>query len=167
VLAAASVAGFGLAVGLMQVMTPSARAAGAWLDLARFVASAWLLGASFVGMGCLISVATRDTSRAAGLALLAWFGSVIAFDLVLLAVLVVSGGNALERTVFPYLLLFNPVDVFRLVNLTALGGAAGNDVFMAMTAAHAYSPALLYAALVAWALWPFALALAAFRKQEV
>jgi len=131
------------------------------------MASASLLGASFAGTACLISVLTRDKARAAGMALLTWFLLVVLFDLLLLAVLVVSGGNAVERAVYPYLLLLNPIDVFRLANLVSLGGAAGNDVFLAMTAAHAYHPALLYAALVAWAGAPFGLALLRFRKQEV
>lgn len=167
VLAVATIAGIGVAVALIQIMTPSARTAVAWVDIVRFVVSASMLGASFVGMACVISIWSRDKSRATGLALLTWFIAVLLFDLLLLAGLVVSGGNATERAVYPYLLLLNPVDVFRLVNLVGLGRGAGNDVFMAMTAAHAYQPAMLYGALAAWAFGPFALALAIFRKQEV
>ncbi len=167
VLTVATIVGCGVAVIVIQVMTASARTAASWADIARFVVSASMLGASFVGMACVISVWARDKSRAAGLALLTWFSAVLLFDLLLLAVLVLSGGNATERAIYPYLLLFNPVDVFRLVNLVALGGGSGNNVFLAMTAAYAYRPALLYAILFAWAIGPFALALAVFRKQEV
>jgi Cu-processing system permease protein len=167
VLATATIAGIGVAVALIQIMTPSARTATALIDIVRFIASASLLGASFIGIACVISIWSRDKSRATGLALLTWLVAVLLFDLLLLAVLVVSGGNATEREIYPYLLLFNPVDVFRLVNLTNLGTGGGNDVFMAMTANHAYQPAVLYAALVAWAFGPIALALAIFRKQEV
>ena len=125
-----------------------------------------LLAASFAGMGCLISVLTRDKSRAAGLALLAWFLFVVLFDVALLGVLVFSGGNATERAVFPYLLMLNPIDVFRLASLEALPGSAGN-VFVAMTERLGENPVTLYGALLFCSVFPFALSLLRFRRQEV
>jgi Cu-processing system permease protein len=166
-LAAATLAGFGLAVAIMQWLQPSAQMAQAWLPIGRFIASASLLGACFVGLACLISVQTADKARAAGLALIGWLASVVLFDLALLALLVVSGGNAFERTVYPYLLLLNPVDVFRLVNLTTLGQGAGNDLLTGMTAGYAYAPLLLGLVLLGWAVAPIALALLAFRHKEI
>lgn len=166
-LAAATLAGFGLAVAIMQLMQPPAQTLQAWLHIGRFILSASLLGACFVGLACLISVQTADKSRAAGLALIGWLASVVLFDLALLALLVVSGGNPVERAVYPYLLLLNPVDVFRLVNLTALGDGAGNDLLTGMTAHHAYSPTLLCLVLLGWAVAPFAWAMLAFRRKEI
>lgn len=166
-LAAATLAGFTLAVAIMQVMQPPAQTLAAWLYIARFILSASLLGASFVGFACLISVLTTSKSRAAGMALIGWLASVVLFDLVLLALLVVSGGNPVERAMYPYLLLLNPVDVFRLVNLAALGDGAGNELLTGMTAGHAYPAALLYGVLLAWAALPFAWAALAFRGKEV
>jgi Cu-processing system permease protein len=69
--------------------------------------------------------------------------------------------------VYPYLLLLNPVDVFRLVNLTTLGQGAGNDLLTGMTAGHAYAPLLLGLVLLGWAVAPIALALLAFRHKEI
>ena len=166
VLALASVLGFGGAVAAMQVLSPVARSAEIWGVIALFSIANILLAASFAGMGCLISVLTRDKSRAAGLALLSWFVFVVLFDLALLAVLVFSGGNAMERAVFPYLLMLNPIDVFRLVSLEALPPSAGN-VFVAMTGQHGYNAVTLYGALLFWSVFPFSLALLRFRRQEV
>ncbi len=166
-LALATCVGFALAVVIIAVMQPAAQTAQAWMYVGRFIASASLLGASFVGVACLISVLTASKSRAAGLALIGWLAGVVLFDLALLALLVVSGGNPVERAVYPYLLLLNPVDVFRLVNLAALGNGAGNDLLTGMTAGHAYSAALLYAMLLAWAVLPLAWAALAFRGKEV
>lgn len=163
----ATAAGFVGAVAAIQILSPQARGLDAWLSIAQFVLSASLLGMSFVGLACLISVKARTKARAAGLALLAWFALVVLFDLILLAVLVVSGGNATEQAVYPYLLMFNPIDVFRLINLVGLAGSGGSAFFMAMSAHHAYSPATLYGALVGWAVGPFAIAALAFRKQEI
>lgn len=167
VLAVAIVVGFGAALATIEIISPDARTLAAWGSMAIFMVSAALLGTTFIGMACLVSVLTRDKARAAALALLAWFSLVVLFDLVLLAILVVSGGNVVEQAIYPYLLLLNPIDVFRLINLTGLVGGGGNAVFMAMTAAHAYDPGVLYGALVAWAVGPFALALGAFQRQEI
>lgn len=166
-LAAAIFAGFVLAVAFMQAMQPSAQTLQAWLAIARFVLSAALLGASFVGLGCLVSVRATSKSHAAGLALIGWLASVVLFDLALLALLVASGGNPLERAVYPFLLLLNPVDVFRLVNLATLGDGAGNELLTGMTAGHGYARGLLYGVLLAWAVLPFAWAALAFRGKEV
>lgn len=167
VLATAIIAGFGVAIAAYQIMMPEVRTLSAWAAIGSFMLSASLLGASFVGLACLISVSAREKARAAGLALLVWFLLVVLFDLLLLAVLVISGGNEIERAIFPYLLMLNPIDVFRLINLVGLGGSGGNAVFLAMTAGHAYNVGVLYAALAVWLVAPFTIALLAFQRQEV
>lgn len=167
VLAVSILAGFGIAMTVMQALAFTRPGLAAWADLLRFMESAWLLGASFIGLASLVSVGARSKPQAAGIALFLWFASVIAFDLLLLGVLIASGGNDLERSLFPYLVLLNPVDVFRLVNLTALTGGAHGDIFLAMTASHTYPPIILQAVLLAWAIAPAMLAILLFRKQEV
>lgn len=166
-LAAATLAGFGLAVAIIQFMQPEARTLEAWLYIGNFVLSAFMLGASFIALATVISVATKDKARAAGLALVAWLITVIIFDLCLLAILVFSGGNRWEQSIFPQLLYLNPIDVFRLINLTALGSGSGNELFMGMTATYVYRPALLYLAMLLWIVVPFQLALFLFRRKEV
>ena len=163
----ATLAGFGLAVVAMQAVEPQARTLAAWLALGNFVASAALLGACFIAFGCLISVLTDNKSRAAGIALLVWIASVVLFDLCLLALLVVTGGDRVEQQLFPYLLLGNPIDVFRLINLSHLGNGAGNDLFLGMTAAHAYGLAELYGVLLGWVAAPAAAALLVFKRKEI
>lgn len=66
-------------------------------------------------------------------------------------------------------LLLNPIDVFRLINLSALGAGAGagNDLLMGMTASHAYAPVMLYGVLLWCGVTPFALARMLFRRKEV
>lgn len=166
-LAVATLAGFGGAVAVMLAMQHASLAAADGWNIARFIASAVLLGASFVALACLVSVATTDKARAAGLALVGWLASVVLFDLALLALLVASGGNPVERAVYPYLLLLNPVDTFRLVNLGALGGGAGNDLLTGMTAGYAYPTALLVGMQLLWIALPFGWAMLSFRRQEI
>lgn len=166
-LAAATLIGFGGAVAVMMATQHATLTAGDLLNIARFIVSAALLGASFVALACLVSVTAGDKSRAAGLALIGWLASVVLFDLALLALLVVSGGNPVEQAVYPWLLLVNPVDAFRLVNLTALGDGAGNDLLAGMTAGHDYPLALLVGVQLAWIALPFGLAMAVFRRKEI
>lgn len=84
------------------------------------------------------------------------------YDLGLLAAVVADGGGAFTTDVFPWLLLANPADAFRLFNLAsseATAAAAG------VGGAAAAIPA--WQALASIALWPlaaFGLALQAFRK---
>jgi Cu-processing system permease protein len=166
-LAFATLLGFGLALGAIEMAAPETRTLEALGNIGTFIISTTLLGVSFVALACLISAAVKEKAQAAGLALLAWLALVILFDLVLLAVLVLSGGNAAEQALYPWLLLLNPIDVFRLINLTGLGGHGGNAFFLAMSGTHAYSPAVLYGALLAWTALPLAAAAALFAKTEI
>ena len=166
-LAAATVVGFGFAVIVMQCMQSEARTWEAWIRIGNFILSASMLGGCFIGVACIISVMTKDKARAAGMALLLWLATVILFDLILLVVLIVSGGNHAEQLVFPYLLLLNPIDVFRLINLTLLGGGAGNELLVGMTASYVYRPAVLYLVLFVWSVLPFGSSLFLFRRKEV
>jgi Cu-processing system permease protein len=166
-LAAGTLLGFGSAFALLQALAPQARTTASWEAIGLFLSSACLLGLGFVGLACLISVLAHEKARAAGLALLTWFVSVVLFDLVLLGVLVMSGGNSIERSVFPYLLLLDPIDVFRLINLLGIEGGGGNAFFLAMTAEHAYPVSLLFGTLLAWTLVPFTLAVWVFRRSEI
>ncbi|MEO9078857.1 MAG: ABC transporter permease subunit [Rhodanobacter sp.] len=166
-LATATLVGFGVAVVIIQIMQPEARTVAAWLNIGNFVLSASMLGASFVALASVISVTTADKARAAGLALVTWLLTVIIFDLCMLAVLVLSGGQPWEQAIFPYLLYLNPIDVFRLINLTTLGSGSGNELFMGMTGTHAYQLWVLYLVMLLWVVIPFALAQFLFRRKEV
>jgi Cu-processing system permease protein len=166
-LATATLAGFGVAVVIIQIMQPEARTVTAWLSIGNFVLSASMLGASFVALASVISVTTADKARAAGLALVTWLLTVIIFDLCLLAILVLSGGQPWEQAIFPRLLYLNPIDVFRLINLTTLGSGSGNELFMGMTGTHVYQLWVLYLVMLLWVVIPFALAQFLFRRKEV
>ncbi|GGE29165.1 Cu-processing system permease protein [Gemmobacter megaterium] len=128
--------------------------------LIRLIWTSVLLGATFLGLGYLLSSLSRRPSGAAGLAIGLWLALVVLYDLGLLA-LVVSG-TAFATEALPALLLANPADAFRLFNLAAANsvGAAGG-----MGGAAASIP--LLQSVLSLALWPFAallLAVAAFRK---
>ena len=111
-LALAMLAGLA-AVGVMLVYQFGSKAL---FHYAGFVLSALLMGMSFLSLAVLVSVVARDRTRASGAAIVLWFLFVLVFDLVLLGVLVATAGHY-GGDIFPYLLLLNPTDVFRILNV--------------------------------------------------
>ncbi len=162
-LAFSTVAGFGL-VGLVL---------SAQLDLAAlfhyfgFMASSVLLGCAFLSLAVMLSVFAAERTRASGLAIALWFFFVLVFDLLLLGALVLGGGEAgggWGGAALPYLLLLNPADVFRILNIFSL-----EDVRTLYGLATVFPPALaqpwlLGAVMAAWIVAPLALAAWRFRR---
>ncbi len=129
---------------------------------AGFVLSSVLLGLAFLSLAVLLSVLARDRTRASGLAIALWFALVLVFDLLLLGLLVATGGQ-FGGQVFAYLLLLNPADIFRILNVFSL-----DDVQRLYGLASILPPALsqvgwLASAMLAWIVAPLALASWRFR----
>ena len=116
----------GLALALALAMLAGLAAVGGMLvsqfgtralfHYGGFVASALLMGLAFLSLAVLVSVLAKDRTRASGAAIVLWFLFVLVFDLALLGVLVATAGRY-GGEIFPYLLLLNPTDVFRILNV--------------------------------------------------
>lgn len=122
-----------------------------------FVLSSVLLGLAFLSLAMLISVLARDRTRASGLAISLWFVLVLVFDLALMGLLVASqgqvGGEALA-----YVLLLNPADLFRILNVFALDDVRRLYGLAAVVPSSLGQPWLLASAMLGWILAPLALA---------
>ncbi len=122
-----------------------------------FVLSSILLGLAFLSLALLISVLARDRTRASGLAISLWFVLVLVFDLALMGLLVASqgqvGGDALA-----YVLLLNPADLFRILNVFALDDVRRLYGLAAVVPPSLGQPWLLGTAMLGWILAPLALA---------
>lgn len=160
ILALAVSAGYGVAA-VAAISTDSAAVAGL-PALWRLLWSSVLLGATFIAIGYAISAMARRPSGAAGLAIGLWLVAIVLYDLGLLAAVVADNGGSFTTHVFPYTLLANPADAFRLFNLAAsdaTGAAAG------VSAASNAVP--IWQSLTSILLWPalsLGLAVAVFRK---
>jgi Cu-processing system permease protein len=157
-LAFATVAGLALAA---LPLAPRLSANDAW-HYAGFALSAVLMGMAFLSMSLLVSVLARDRIRASGAAIGLWFLFVLAFDLALTGLLVASAGS-LGSGVFGALLMLNPADLFRMLNI--FGSSDLRDMYGLATAmpALATNPLVLGCALLAWIAAPFGLSLWRFR----
>jgi len=165
ILALSTVLGFGVAGLVIQVFSESVAAGVLWPALGLFMLSATLLGWSFVALAYVISVTMAEKSRAAGLALIVWFVLVMIFDMGLLGVLVATGG-AIGAGVFPYLLLLNPTDIFRLINLTGFEAARAQAGLLSIAQGELFGPGPLLLILGIWVLAPFGLAAWLFTRRE-
>ncbi len=130
-----------------------------------FIFSAILLGLSFTAISYLISLSVSEKSKAAGFALIIWFLFALAFDLALLALLV-GVEEGVSQQGLTQLMMLNPADIFRLVNLAGLDSSDVNGALAAAINAS-LSQGQLILALVAWVALPLTLAIIIFKKKTL
>lgn len=158
-LALSTVAGFGLVGAILAFRLP----ADALFHYAGFMASSILLGMAFLSLAVALSVIASDRTRASGAAIGVWFFFVLVFDLLLLGALVATGGEY-GGQVFPYLLLLNPADVFRILNIFRLEDVRTLYGLATVFPAALSSPWLLGGVMAGWIALPLAFAFWRFRK---
>lgn len=158
-LACSTVAGFGV-VGLLLGFKLSPQA---WFHYAGFIASSVLLGLVFLSLAVALSVFASDRARASGGAIALWFFFVLVYDLLLLGALVATGG-AVAADTFPFLLLLNPADIFRILNIFSLEDVRTLYGLATVFPARLANPGVLGAAMAAWIALPLGLATWRFRR---
>ncbi len=139
-------------------------------SLAAFIAmtgSSVLLGAVFVAVGYLVSTLVRDRGAAAGIAAGLWLVLVLIYDMALLGLLVMDQGQTITGGTLNALLLFNPTDVYRLLNLTGFANVSMFSGMAGLAGTTTLSTATLLSALALWIVLPLALAALAFSRREL
>ena len=115
--------GYGVA-GLVAFFANGGGDVGALAGVGRLIASSAVLGATFIAIGYIASASVRQTGTAAALSIAIWLFAVVLYDLALLGGLLASQDGIFARDVFPWLLVFNPADAFRLYNMSGIDAAA-------------------------------------------
>ncbi|NMG75044.1 ABC transporter permease [Aromatoleum diolicum] len=154
-----TVAGF----GLVAVVLSAQLNLTALFHYFGFMASSVLLGLAFLSLAVMVSVFASDRTRASGLAIALWFFFVLVFDLLLLGALVVTGGKY-GGEIFPYLLLLNPADVFRILNIFALDDVRTLYGLATVFPRALAEPWLLGLVMFAWIAAPLGVAAWRFRR---
>ncbi|MBD5804491.1 ABC-2 family transporter protein [Azoarcus sp. Aa7] len=158
-LAFSTIAGFGLVAVVLS----------AQLDLTAlfhffgFMLSSVLLGLAFLSLAVMVSTFAADRTRASGMAIALWFFFVLVFDLLLLGGLVVTGGKY-GGEIFPYLLLLNPADVFRILNIFGLDDVRTLYGLATVFPRALAEPWLLGLVMAAWIAAPLGVAAWRFRR---
>lgn len=165
ILAFATLFGYGAAAAALTA-TGAAIGAESWRAFAFMVASSVLLGAVFLAIGYLTSTLARERSTAGGIAIGIWLFFVLIYDMALLGALVAAQGHAVPSLLLDLLLVANPTDAYRLLNLgsgstaalSGMGGIAGHT---------GLSAPILIGALIAWIAVPLGWANIVFSRREV
>ena len=152
-LASATVLGFG--AGLLPLASELTMRDG--FHYAGFVGSAILMGLAFLSISMLVSVMALERVRASGVAIGLWFFFVLIFDLLLMGALVLSQGS-LNSTTFAALMMLNPADVFRLMNIFSSEQVRSMYGLATVMPERLTDPGVLLAIMLAWIVMPFLLA---------
>ena len=151
-----------LGFGLVAVLLLSQTGAAGLEPLLQFLSSSILLGLAFLSLAVMLSVLAADRTRASGLAIALWFLFVLVFDLLLLGLLVGLGGES-GSAWFAYLLLLNPADVFRVLNVFSLEEVRNLYGLTSIVPAALAKPWLMTLVMLAWIAAPLAIAQWRFR----
>ena len=165
-LALATLIGFGVAGAAIALLVEDVGIADLAVAMLRFIASTVLLGWGFIALAYVVSVRVSEKPVAAGLALAIWFFFVLIFDLALLGTLVASKGQ-FSSELLPWLLMLNPTDIYRLLNIVAFSDDAQLSGVLSLGADLPISAAGLWLALVLWFAVPLAGALLLFRNRRI
>jgi len=165
IMALSTIIGFGLSAIIMGLFAENTTWAELLKPYAFFITFAIILGWIFIAIATMISASVAEKSKAAGLALIVWFIFVFMFDLSLLGLLVGTEGNV-NAELFPYLLLLNPTDVFRLIIISFF--AEQQLTGLMAVAQHAqFSMFSLILSMLAWFIAPVLGAIALFNKRKL
>ncbi len=165
-LALATLIGFGVAGVAIALLVEDIAIASLATAMLRFIASTVLLGWGFIALAYVVSVRVSEKPIAAGLALAIWFFFVLIFDLMLLGILVASQGQ-FSADLLPWLLMLNPTDIYRLLNIVAFGDSAQLSGVLSLGADLPMGPSGLWAGLVLWFAIPLTGALLLFRNRRI
>jgi len=166
ILALATTAGYGIAGITLQLANGSFDIA-AWKPFALLIAASVILGAAFLSMGYLISAKVKERGTAAGIAIGVWLFFVVIFDMALLGILVADTQQAITAPVVETVLLFNPTDIYRLLNLTGFENTAMYSGMAGISGQIGLSKTLLVASQIGWIIVPFALAAWLFSRRQI
>ncbi|NLD13523.1 MAG: ABC transporter permease [Gammaproteobacteria bacterium] len=164
ILGLATLIGFGSAALAIAVLVQDVSISLLVSSFGRFILSSTLLGLVFLAFAYVLSSKASEKSTAAGLALGVWFLFVLVFDLALLTILVVSEGKV-SPELLPWLLLLNPADVYRLINLAGFEAGAQGLGVMALASDLPVGLPVLWLCLLGWAGLILAWAHRAFSKR--
>jgi Cu-processing system permease protein len=165
-LSVATALGYG-AAGVGIALTGGETGAGDWPAFAMLIATSILLGGAFLAIGLLASAVVGERATAAGVAVGVWLVFVLLFDLALLGILASTEGQGIPAGLFRWVLLLNPADAFRLLNLTGFSDVRQFAGMAGLTDEAGLPPLVLALSLGAWVLGPMLAAHAIFARRSL
>ncbi|MBD9451300.1 ABC transporter permease subunit [Rhizobium sp. RHZ02] len=165
ILSFATLLGYG-AAGLALVVAGTPTTADSWTAFGAMIGSSILLGSVFTSIGYLVSATVSQRSTAGGIALGVWLFFVIIYDMGLLGAIVSTKGVGFSPGLLSILLMANPTDAYRLLNLGS-ETAGSVSALSGLAASSKLSPTVLMASLALWVAVPLSLAMLRFSRREL
>ena len=166
ILALATVAGYGIA-GIALQLAHGGLDLSAWTPFAMLILASILLGACFLSLGYLISAIVKERATAAGIAIGVWLFLVVIYDMMLLGILVADQGRIITADLLNIILLFNPTDVYRLLNLTGHENIALFSGMAGLSDQASLSSNTLLLVQILWIAIPLSLATLVFKRKSL
>ena len=165
ILLAAVVVGYGGAAVITVLFTDNG--IEGWQAYVNMMGTTLLLGAVFIALGYLVSVLVRERSTAAGAAVVLWLVFVVLYDLGLLGLLLADHEQRISQSLFSVLMLVNPADTYRLLNLTVFDTVGQVAGIAGVAARSGFGVSLLLGLMATWVVLPLAATMAVFHRREL
>lgn len=166
IMTVATFLGFGSAALVIAIFSEQASIADVAEHFSLFILSAILLGWVFVALSYCVSAWVSEKSKAGGFVLVIWMLFVVVFDLAVLALLVGYQGH-LDENVVSMIILMNPADAFRLLNLTGFDGQQVASGVLSVAKSSGVGVVAMVSILLAWIVVPFGISYHLFLRRVV
>lgn len=166
ILSLATVVGYGSA-GIALQWAHGSLDINQWQPFIFLIVASVLLGASFLAMGYVVSAFVRERATAAGIVIGVWLFFVVIYDMALLGALVADQGRIITAPILNAILLFNPSDVYRLLNLTGYENIAMFSGMAGLSGQARLGMPILIFAQILWIVVPFGLAAILFKRRQL
>jgi Cu-processing system permease protein len=165
ILSIAVVAGYGGA-GLVLIAVTGSGTEG-WQAYVLMMVSSMALGAVFIALGYLVSVLVRERATAVGAVIGLWLGFVVLYDLLLFGVLTIDKEQVIGQQLFSMLMLVNPTDTYRVLNLSMFEGVSEAAGIAGVASEAGLSGVLLISVMLLWVIAPLMATLFVFQRREL
>ena len=136
------------------------------LIFVSMIISSIILGGTFLSIGYLISSFIKDKSMAGGIAIAIWLFFVLIYDITLLGT-IVSFEGIFNSYTFNVLLLLNPTDVYRFLNLASFENVANYSGTLGIITSININIWVLFLIQLIWMIIPLFLAILSFKNKEI
>ena len=167
ILSLAIIIGYGAAAFTVILSVETTVSQQNWYAFAKLVLSSILLGAAFLGIGIFISSSLMVSASAAAWAIGVWLVFVVLFDLGLFAILSSPIADYLPDTVVKWVMLANPADAYRMLNLATSEDTALLSGMAGLRADQTVFPELMLGVLVAWSILPIIAFCLTFQRRTI
>jgi len=138
-----------------------------WESFLRLLLSSVLLGAVFLSIGYTISVAVKESTTAAAVAIGIWLLFVLLYDMGLLALLAAGSDGGINGELVKWLMLINPTDSYRMFNLTSSSDTALLSGMAGLSSEHRVSDTSLILIMLLWTIAPLFVAISIFKRRQL